>query len=187
MPKLIKSNWFWLFFATCCILFAFTVFSNWVVMAGIWFGLFFLFRLTKLETKLSESEHRIYLITALLYPLLESWIKWMIEKNIIPYSWFWLNRLEHFSWALATVILFLPIFRDIWKNLTWWQNLIFILGFISFLGNLNEFLEYYLRAQSPNINYRMFTLYYQDTVYDMIMNIFGGIVGFLVLKWQTKL
>jgi glycopeptide antibiotics resistance protein len=157
-----------------------------VILLGIWFGLFFLFRLIKLETKLSASEHQIYLTTALLYPLLESWIKWMIEKNIIPYSWFWLNRLEHFAWATATVILFLPVFKNIWKASNWWQTLIFILGLVSLLGNINEFLEYYLRAKSSNISYRIFTIYYQDTIYDMIMNIIGGLIGFLLLEWQTK-
>ncbi|HLP90595.1 MAG TPA: hypothetical protein VK184_18685 [Nostocaceae cyanobacterium] len=186
MLKSLKSNWFWLFFATCCILFSFTVFSNWVVMVVIWFGLFFIFRWQNLEAKLSDSEHFIYLTTVLVYPLLGSWIKWMIEKNIIPYSWFWLNRLEHFSWALAVVILLLPLFIDIWKISNWWQNLILILGLVCLLGNINEFLEYFLRANSKTINYQLLAIYYQDTIYDMIMNIIGGFVAFLVLMWQIK-
>lgn len=182
--KIIKPTWFWLFFATCLIVFSFTVFSTWVLMVGIWFGLFFIFRFTQLEAKLSEEEQRIYLTTVLLYPLIESWIKWMIIKNIIPYSWFWLNRLEHFSWALAVVILFLPLYRDVWNILNWWQNLIFVIGLICILGNLNEFLEYFLRSQSQN--YRALAAYYWDTIYDMMINIVGGFVGFVVLRWQTR-
>lgn len=58
--KLLKSNWFWGFFATCLILFSFTVFSTWVGIAVIWFGLFFIFRFTQLEAKLSLQEQRIY-------------------------------------------------------------------------------------------------------------------------------
>jgi len=108
----------------------------------------------------------------------------MIEKNVIPYSWFWLNRLEHFSWALAVVILFLPLYRDVWNILNWWQNLIFVIGLICILGNLNEFLEYFLRMRSQN--YRALAAYYWDTIYDMMINIVGGFVGFVVLRRQTR-
>lgn len=184
--KILQSNWFWIFFATCSILFYLTTFSQWVVIVGIWFGLFFIFRFTQLEAKLSNKERRIYLITVLLYPIVESWIKWMIEKNVIPYSWFWLNRLEHLCWAFAVVIIFLPIFTDIWKTLNWWQNLILLIGFTCFIGNLNEFLEYLLRSRSSSINYRIFAAYYWDTIYDMMMNIIGGFVGFIVLIWKTR-
>jgi hypothetical protein len=156
-------------------------------MAIIWFSLFFIFRFTQLETKLSETQQTIYLTTILLYPLVESWIKWMIEKNIIPYSWFWLNRLEHFSWALAVVIIFLPLFKELLQTLNWWQYLIFVLGLISILGNCNEFLEYWLRASSSKtVNYRLWSFYYSDTIYDMMMNIMGGYAGFILLKWQAK-
>ena len=93
MIKLLKFNEFWFFFATLSILFSFTIFSNWVGMVFIWFGLFFTFRFTNLESTLSAKEHQLYLSTVLVYPLVETWIKWMIEKNDLPYSWFWLNRL----------------------------------------------------------------------------------------------
>ena len=197
MIKLLKFNWFWFFFATCLILFSFTIFSNWVLMVFIWFGLFFTFRFTQLESKLSAKEHKLYLITVLLYPLVETWIKWMIEKNVIPNSWSWLNRLEHFSWAVVMVIIFLPVFKEIYQSLKGWQNLIFVIGFICLIGNLNEFLEYFLRVPANLLtvgryigeikNPWPFAIYYCDTIYDMMMNIMGGFVGFLVLKWNTKL
>jgi|GEM_PF-6623269 len=44
-------------------------------MVGIWFGLFFIFRFTHLESKLSEKEQEIYLITVLLYPLVHVTLK----------------------------------------------------------------------------------------------------------------
>jgi len=96
MLKILKLNRFWIFFATALILFSFTVFSNWVLMVGIWFSLFFIFRVSGLEAKLSAKEHQIYLFTVLLYPLVETCIKWMIVKDVIPGTWFWLNRLENF-------------------------------------------------------------------------------------------
>jgi len=110
----------------------------------------------------------------------------MIEKKVIPYSWFWLNRLEHFCWSLAVVIIFLPIFIDIWKTLTWWQNLTFAIGLVCILGNLNEFFEYFLRSRSSVTNYRLFAAFYWDTIYDMMINMMGGFVGFVVLKLKTK-
>jgi hypothetical protein len=66
-------------------------------MLGVWFSLFFILRLTKQEEKLTPSENRLYLTTVFLYPLAETAIKAMIVKNVILYSWFWLNRLEYSS------------------------------------------------------------------------------------------
>lgn len=156
-------------------------------MVCIWFSLFFTFRFTHLESKLSYQEHNIYLNTALLYPLLETLVKWMIVKDIIPNSWFLLNRIEHFSWAVAIVIIFLPILTDMYKSLTLWQNLIVTLGFICLVGNLNEFLEYLIRLQLNLTNTNRFAAYYPDTIYDMMMNITGGFTGFLIWNHTKQL
>ena len=86
MIKILKFNEFWFLFATLSILFSFTIFSNWVGMVFIWFGLFFTFRFTNLESTLSAKEHQLYLSTVLVYPLVETWIKWMVEKNALPDS-----------------------------------------------------------------------------------------------------
>lgn len=149
-------------------------------MVCIWFGLFFTFRFTELESKLPYREHNIYLTTVLLYPLIETTVKWMIVKDVIPNSWFLLNRIEHFSWAVAVVIIFLPILIDIYNSLNLWHSLIITLGFICFLGNLNEFLEYLIRLQLNLTNTKRFAAYYPDTIYDMMMNIIGGFTGFLI-------
>ena len=170
-------------------------------MVCIWFGLFFTFRFTQLEFKLPNREHKIYLTTVLLYPLVETTIKWMIVRDVIPcleklggrrglpasknpptfrYSWFLLNRIEHFSWAVAVVIIFLPILIDIYNSLNLWQNLLVTLSFICFLGNLNEFLEYLIRLQLNLTTPKRFAAYYPDTIYDMMMNMIGGFTGFLI-------
>lgn len=187
MIKILKFNEFWFLFATLSILFSFTIFSNWVGMVFIWFGLFFTFRFTNLESTLSAKEHQLYLSTVLVYPLVETWIKWMVEKNALPDSWFWLNRLEHFCWAMALVIIFLPIFSDIWNRLSWWQNLLFVVSFACLLGNLNEFLEYFIRLLLNKKNQSQLAVYYWDTIYDMMMNIVGGFGGFVAMRLNTKL
>jgi len=189
MKKLLKvfnSNLFLIFFATSLFLFSFTIFSTWVAMVCIWFGLFFCFRFTRLELKLSPKEHNLYLATVLLYPLGESLIKWMMIKDIIAFSWFLLNRLEHFSWAVAMVIIFLPTYTDAWKRWEWWQALIYVIGLIGIIGNLNEFMEYFMRVRTGLLDYKNFGLYYWDTIYDMIMNMLGSFVGFVVVKWNHK-
>ena len=109
----------------------------------------------------------------------------MIQKNIIPYSWFWLNRLEHFCSAIGVSIILLPIYVNIWHSLKWWQNLIFVLGLVCLIGNLNEFCEFFLRCFQP-INDSKFALYYSDTIYDMGVNLIGGFVGFLIIKMNVR-
>lgn len=186
MLKVLKSNLFWYFFASSIILFTLTIFSNWVVLSCVWFGVFFLFRFLGLEAKLPNREHRLYLITMFVYPLIETAITWAIKKNIVPYSWHVLNRLEHFGTAVALVIIFLPVFVDIWISLKWWQSLVFILGLVCLVGNINEFFEYSLRACCKPYSDIKYAAYYWDTIYDMVMNIAGGLVGFVIIRWNAK-
>lgn len=186
MVNTFKSNVFWIIFASLIISFSLTVFSNWVLLGCIWFAVFFIFRLSNLEKNLSISEHKLYIVTAFVFPITETWLTWMIQKNIIPYSWFWLNRLEHFCSAIGVSIILLPIYINIWHSLKWWQNLIFILGLICLIGNLNEFFEFFLRVCCQPINYSKFALYYSDTIYDMGVNLIGGLVGFLIIKLNVR-
>lgn len=186
MVNTCKFNLFWIIFASVIILFSLTVFSNWVLLGCIWFAVFFIFRFSKIETNLSTSEHRLYLLTAFVFPIIETSLTWMIQKNIIPYSWFWLNRAEHFFSAIGVTIILLPIYINTWYKLNWWQNLVFTLGLVCLIGNLNEFFEYFLRACCKPINYGKFAVYYPDTIYDMGANFIGGLVGFLVIKLNVK-
>lgn len=41
------------------------------------------------------------------------------------------------------------------------------------------------RSRFSIINDQIFAIYYSDTIYDMMMNIIGGFVGFAILKWKT--
>ncbi|MBW4664462.1 MAG: hypothetical protein KME01_09715 [Chroococcus sp. CMT-3BRIN-NPC107] len=186
MINAFKYNWVWVLFASLIILFSLTVFSNWVLLGCIWFGIFFTFRFSKLENRLSSSEHKLYLTTAFVLPIIETWLTWMIQKDIIPYSWFWLNRLEHFFSAISVTIILLPAYITIWHKLKWWQNLVFILGLICLIGNLNEFFEFFLRVCCKPVKYSRFGVYYPNTIYDMGVNLIGGLVGFLLVKLNIK-
>lgn len=181
-----KSTWLWVIFSSLIILFSLTVFSNWLLLGCIWFLVFFIFRFSKLEKNLSGREHKLYLITAFVFPIIETGLTWIIQKNIIPHSWFQLNRLEHFFSAVGVTILLLPIYINIWHRLKWWQSLIFVLGLICLVGNLNEFFEFSLRICCKPIKSSRFAVYYPDTIYDMGVNLIGGLVGFLVIKPNIK-
>ncbi len=72
MVNLFKLNWFLILFASLIILFSLTVFSNWVLLGCIWFAVIFVFRFSRLETKLSNKEHELYLTTAFVFPIIET-------------------------------------------------------------------------------------------------------------------
>lgn len=182
MFKLLKSNFFWLFYATGLTLFSYSLFFGWGLMVGIFYLLFFLFRITGLEAQLTAHEHRIYLMAYLLYAPLETAVQWMGQRELLPKDASWINRLEHFSWAAVLTLFFLPILAPIWKRLNLWQNLLFILSFVCLLGNLNEFLEFLTRIQHSTLDPVRFSAFYSDTIYDMMMNLFGGLLGFVILK-----
>jgi hypothetical protein len=178
---LLKSNYFWLFYAISLTLFSFSLFFQWGLMVGMLFFIFFCFRWTGLEVALADRERSNYLFAILLYPLAETIIKLLQIKGMISDDFTVLNRLEHFCWAIALMFFFLPLIAGFWKSLKGWQNLIFILGFVCLLGNLNEFLEYLLRIQQSPIDKTLFASFYIDTILDMTMNLLGGLVGFGLL------
>lgn len=187
MLKVLKSNLFWYIFASLIIAFTFTIFSNWVILSCVWFGAFFIFRFSGLEAKLPNKEHRLYLMTMYIYPLIETSITWVIKKNIVPFSWNVLNRLEHFVTSVAVVIIFLPLFTHVWANMKWWQSLVFIIGLVCLVGNINEIFEYSLRACCRPYSDFKYATYYWDTIYDTVMNIVGGLIGFVIIRWNAKL
>jgi len=186
MVNIYKSNWFWGLFASVIILFALTIFSNWMVLGCVWFSVFFISRFSKLEAQLPSREHKLYLITAFIFPIIETWINWVINKNILPNFLIGLNRLEHFCSSVGVVIILLPIYINIWHRLKPWQNLVFILGLICLIGNLNEFFEYYLRVCCKFVSDEKFIFYYEDTIYDMGVNLIGGLAGFIIVKLNIK-
>jgi hypothetical protein len=182
MYKLLKSSYFWLIYAIGLTLFSFSLFFQWGLMVGTLFAIFFCFRLTRLETTLSDREHRFYLLAILLYPPAETTVQWLQIRGLMPHDFALTNRLEHFCWAIALTLFFLPLIAGIWKRLNRWQNLIFVAGFVCLLGNLNEFLEYLLRIKDAPVDYVLFSRYYSDTILDMTMNLLGSLVSFALLN-----
>ncbi len=181
MDNLLKSNYFWLVYTTIFTLLSFNLFFQWGLMVGMLFIIFFCFRWTRLELDLSPLARRIYLLAVFIYPPAESIVLLLRFKGLLPPDFDLINRGEHFCWAIALTFFFLPFIAGVWPSLNIWQNLIFILGFVCLLGNINEFLEYILRIQQLPIDKALFTYFYNDTILDMTMNLFGGFVGFALL------
>lgn len=177
MPKSLTSNVFWSFYTTCLVSISFTLFFGWGLMVGTLFSIFWLFRLTGMEAKLSDRDRHLYLWTLLLYTPTETAVQWLGVRGFIPSDFTWINRLEHACWAAMLCILFLPMIFQIWRQLTLWQNLLFVIGFVCLLGNLNEFFEFATRIHE-SANTAQFARFYSDTIYDMMMNLIGGLVGF---------
>lgn len=150
-------------------------------MVGTLYSLFFLFRFTRLESTLSRREHQLYLTAILLYPPAETLVQWLGINGFTPRDFTLINRLEHFCWATVLMLFFLPFTSGVWQRLNRWQSLVFIMGFTCLLGNINEFLEFFLRIQANPINQAQFAAFYSDTIYDMMMNLLGSIAGFTIL------
>ncbi len=183
--KKIYFNLIALFYAIAIFIFSIPSISSWTFMIIIWFSVFFYFHFTHKISNLPKPFTTIYYATIFIYPLLETIIKYMIEYNIIAYSWFWLNRFEHFLWAFAVIILLIPLFINIIKKLLWWQSAFLIVGLIFIIGNGIEFIQFIIRYYYKPRNSVRFIAYYRDTIYDMMSNSLGSIMGFFIL-YQIK-
>jgi hypothetical protein len=181
MDALLESNYFWLFYTISLTLFSFSMFFQWGLMVGTLFLLFFCFRWTRMERALSLTQWRSYVLAIFLYPPAETSVLLFRIAGKLPKDFDLINRGEHFCWAIALIFFFLPLIAGFWKSLNSWQNLIFILGFVCLLGNINEFLEYILRIQPASRDNALFAYFYHDTILDMMMNLLGGLVGFAIL------
>ncbi|WP_407571267.1 hypothetical protein [Deinococcus altitudinis] len=115
------------------------------------------------------------------FPVWEYALKFMIIRDVIPYSWFWLNRLEHLGWMASLLLLLTPACRRIWLLPSPFP-LLFVLGLGGLIGNLNEFFEYALRLIWHTAGG---SVWYSDTLLDMMTNVPGALLAFLI-GWRLN-
>lgn len=166
--------WAYLYFVAL-VLFSLFIFTNWTFMLVVWIGLIVVFYQKALL--LPNGLKKLFQIVTFGYPLIASIIKFMIEKDVIKYSWFWLNRFEHFFWAFSMTIILLPLAHQFSKTIDkkW---LLLVQGCIAItLGNIIEVIEFCLRS---NLTDTRFGLYYSDTMFDILMNFLGVIIAILI-------
>lgn len=147
-------------------------------LAVAWFAVWGTLRATGVLRRLDAREAFLVARVAVAFPLVELGIKLMIERNVIPYSWFWLNRLEHWAGMTAALLLLYAPLKPAWTALGDRARLLLALGAASLLGNLNEFWEYGLRASGGDLKLGQ----YGDTILDMAVNLLGGLTAWVVLR-----
>ncbi|MDD3648075.1 MAG: hypothetical protein PHS44_06285 [Candidatus Dojkabacteria bacterium] len=157
------------------------------VLLLVWGIIFFVARKKGLLDKLSHSEQGLYHFIIITYPIFETIIKYLLVENVIPGSWIWLNRVEHFLSAIGIQMLFYPFLKSTLIKLKKLEQYIFITSFTVLVGNLNEFAEYFIRIGMNLTDVYSFSSYYSDTIYDMIVNTFGATAGyFLITRVQDS-
>jgi len=163
------------------------IFRTFTFLLIIWISIFLISILTKSIRNLSKNQKRIYFLIIFLYPLIEEIIKFFIDFNIIPYSWHWLNRLEHFFASFSFVYLFSPFYIKYLKNQPFAFSLVFIIGLVTIIGVGNEIFEYFIRVYLNLQSRAMKIIYYYDTIIDLIVNLFGALFGgILILLKKSK-
>jgi hypothetical protein len=176
-----------LIFSIPLLVFGYWLSPLWFIMLFVWVSMTVFIKMKRYNVELSLYERNAFEYTIYLYPLIETILKFMIVKDIIPYSWFILNRIEHFSWAFVMGILILPLLKNKLKTKDIvLQGLVFI-GLVIIIGNINEFFEYFIRIFiiKPDDYYRI-SLYYSDTIIDLIVNVFGAIAGYCFILFLNK-
>ncbi len=156
------------------------IYPVWSIMVSLWFLAVISIKLKRLDKSLSLKEKNLFNIYIFFYPISETIIRLiMINIESPPF----LNRIEHLYWTFSLVILFLPIIKKFTIKFSKIQKLLFIICFVSFIGNLNEFFEYLLRYYNQVQNLGLF---YSDTIFDMVINIIGSMLGFFTLEVIDK-
>ncbi len=155
---------------------------QWMILVSLWFALS-IYILVKKGKNLTSKEHKVFIITVITYPLVETIIKILIDKNIL-YGWATLNRLEHFSWSVAFTILIYMFFKtQISKVESKSFRLLILISIVSLVGIGNEFVEFIIRE----IYHLQLYAYYPDTIKDMITNLVGSSLASVLLIKNTKI
>ena len=164
----------------------FWIAPTWIIFLLVWLGISLFWSAFDRVKLLSPLQNQLYMASLYFYPLLGSVIKFVILGLKSDSVYFWVNRFEHAIWALALTIILLPAWamidlkaKSILGN---FGLFIVILGVICLFGNMVEFVEFGLRL-NWQLNHK-YALYYPDTIFDMISNIVGASVGFVLVWWS---
>ncbi len=146
-------------------------------------GGFYTLTLLALKSSNSKRQKKFILISAFLYPFIEYGIKVFIISNIIPYSYIWINRIEH---ALFSIVISYYIFIVLDKIIPSQKikklHYSILLGvstisLLNLFGVFNEILEMIIR-----IYWQMdMRRYYMDTMLDLITNLVASVLIVIIL------
>ncbi|HNT29489.1 MAG TPA: hypothetical protein PKL83_00880 [bacterium] len=162
--------------------FSLSLFPLWFGMLAAWFLLAGITIIANADQSITIPLRRLFYSVAFAYPVTASMIKRLLLTEKWPYSWLWLNRIEHFLWATCFGVLVMPLVFSWVKSKQAWLREALIAGIVLLIGNANEFLEYSIRLgyhlDKPH--------YYGDTMIDLFVNLLGAIfAGELIRLLQS--
>jgi hypothetical protein len=191
ISTLIKASKLRILYFLILMLGGFWISPLWPVFLVIWLGISLFWSYTKQDQVLSIFEKTIYLFSLFLYPILGTIIKIYIYLDKFPNTYFWVNRFEHSLWAMALVVLLLPFWKRLWvglsikdSNMNTLTLFIIVVGVICLFGNMVEFVEYTMRFMG-NMQWK-YDKYYPDTMFDMMSNVVGATLGFLIVMFAFR-
>lgn len=135
-----------------------------------------------LQTTKSLKQKRAILILGVLYPIVETSIKFIIFRNIIPYSYIWINSIEHGLFAVVTTSLLTMSTINSKFIKSRFIEVIFAISVFNLIGILNEILEFSIRYTNKleKIGYYYDTL--RDLIINLVMSTIAGIIIALVYQ-----
>ena len=134
--------------------------------------------------KITTGIKHLYLYIGYIYPAVGLFMRYLLETR---YSTFYmLNRVEHSLFSLILTIILYIIFFETVKKLKLFEQAIFVMGIVIIFGNSNEIFEFIIRP-FITIDYGLKqTLFYSDTILDLVMNLIGTMLGFIISKRIIK-
>lgn len=154
--------------------------TNVLVLLPLWGGLVWC-----ISAFSSEAKGKIFWWTALFYPFLAFLFQLWIAFDVIPYSWVYINILEHFFWTFSTTLLFFPLINHFFSGVSRGKQVVVLFLLLMTIGMINEMAEYVVRDMIGRTKVEFGLIYYTDTIRDFLVNIFGAGVGGMVV-WGNK-
>ncbi len=163
---------------------AYFLFGSWQAILAMGFlvalGLRWRERLT--INSLNRMERRFHEVAALVFPVVLTGWK-TVEEGLgytdgrgIP------NRIQHASWAIAMIGLFLPVFKRWTKDLDVFDTGAITVGCVLALGVGVELLEAMGKVDVPMV---VQAEAFRDTMKDFAANLVGAVVGFFGFWWTS--
>lgn len=152
-------------------LIAYNIYPLLTMLVGIWLIIIIVVALS------SERINGWWWFLVLVYPPIEILIKANYVFDFVPYSWFWVNRFEHFLWAFLMCVLIYPALKNQLEKIPFYLRFIFISSVVVAIGSANEIFEGFIRSYMGINDLLRLSNYYTDTLIDMIVNIVGALLG----------
>ena len=152
---------------------AIAVYPTWFLVMVFWFGCLAL-QYWRGEPGMARGLTIFHRVCVLGFPAYATFMKWRNAQHGVFEDISIGNRIQHFSWALCTVGLFVPMLRRWIVGRSPYQQVMMIVGFVAMLGNLNEIGEWSRSLMAIDVAYR-------DTMLDLTMNLLGSTLGALIV------